>query len=934
MPVLFNADGVAEDVPQELADQTIAAGTHTIPLVSPEGDPVGVPAAERDALLQQGYRLPSTEQLQSLMDAATHGTAGQAVIAGLEGAAETATLGLSGAVESALGVDPEAQRKRAEQNPIAHGVGEVVGAVAPALVGDEAGLLNVLGKAGGVGERAAKALVGGNPEKLATKLAGWAGRGAAESALMTGEHVLNEAVLGDPEATAEHALAEIGVSAVLGGAGNAILGKAVESTGTLASKLYGTGEELIQNFRKMKPNAGEIEAAAERLGVEPLPGQLSASKTVQDLQSQIAKEPTIAGRKEQAAIDMQYDAIRKATTEAVGDASPMSKAEVGDTLKVGLKNSVEEAYKPIEEMYSFLKEQSEQVPIDQAELKRIVKALPDIEGASKRPHSPEGAFTKRLADDLQLQTTVDDLKKLRTSVGNEANPLTKPELRYYSGAVQEMLDDLEEKSILAHVNTMVNEGRLSNEVANRLIGTRTEAKEAYKGLMETLGEVAEATGRRRVYGVKHFLDHLDDLPSEKLVDKLFQKGDSKFLQFFAENFPAQAETLGRYQKGQIAEKAFKDGIVQPGIVSREVKKLSPEVQKFLFTPEQLAKLDDATTLLDAMPKDINPSGTAKSQSWHDALNPFRHGAETVAGGLVGGPAGAVLGYAAGVAGPEVSSYLKRGLLRGLVAGLPEEVARHGALGRIMDVSQRTTKNVTRAAKAVFAREVTERLVLSRDERDRAAKKSQELSDNPDKLMDRLTKMTEGMDAHAPNTSSAMSSAASRAVQFLASKVPRPTQVSPFSPPVEPSEIEKMTFRRYADAVLDPVGVMSRIHDGSLMKADLEALQAVYPKLYASMRDAVTEQMTQAITKKEMVPYKTRLGVSMFLGAPVDRSLEPASIVSTQSTFLAEAAGQGNEASKQTSGMSAPARGTSSLSKVGAQTMTPEQAAASRRAGNW
>jgi hypothetical protein len=920
--VLLDHQGLAQDFPdQQSADQALASGTHTIPLVSPDGAPMGVPAAEREESLQKGYQLPTPEQLQKLLDHANFGSMGQAALAGIEGAGETLSLGTSGAIERALGVPPESQRKRAEQNPIAHGVGEVVGAVAPALLGDEAGAVNVLGKVGGAAEAGAKALTSG--EGLATKLAGWAGRGAAESGLLTGEHVLNERLLGDPNATAEHALADIGLSTVLGGAGGAIVGKAAETGGQIAKKIFGAGSEVIENLKRLKDNAPEIEEAASRLGVEALPGQLSASRQVQHLQSQIAKEPTIVGTREQAKVDQQFAAIRGAVGDALGNASGMTKAEAGDVIKAGVRQAVEESYRPLEAMYAFIKEHSVQVPLDQEELGRVAKLIPEIEGASKRPGSPEGTFTKRLGESLPLQETVEDLRKLRISVGNEANPRTRPELRHYAGAVQQMLDDLEEKSLTNHLSTLVAEGKLPQETATSLSITRSAAKEGYRELMTTLGEVAEATGKRRIYGVKHFLDHLEDVSSEKLVDKLYAKGNTRFLEFLKEKFPEQARVLSQYQKSAIAEKAFKDGMIFPGAALREVEKLEPEIQRFLFSGEDLQKLSDAATLIDAMPKDINPSGTAKSLTWGEALNPMRHAPEALAGEIAGGPLGAAAGVALGIAGPEVSSLLKRSLLRGLVSGTPEEVARHGMLGKLLESSQRTATAVSRGAKAVFSRTAGERLRQSSEERDATAASASELAGDPQKLVDRMSTITEGLSEHAPDTTAALSVTAARAVQFLASKAPPPPfQVSPFSPQVPPSAFARGKFQRYAETVLDPVSVMSRVSDGTLTLQDLEALHTVYPRLYESMRMAVASEMADAAAKKQHVSYATRLGLSLFLGHAVDRTILPSSIASVQEKFAA--------AQPPPSAQTGMKRGTATLSKVGPQSLTPEQAAAARR----
>lgn len=926
MPVLINSAGQAEELDPSQAEFAIAAGTHSVPLVSPSGDPAAVPGHERELKLSQGYTLPTTDQLQSLLDQTKHGTTAQTLASAAEGAAETASLGTSGALESAFGVPKEEQLKRAKTNPIAHGIGEVAGVVAPALLGEVAPAVDVLGSVGKLAESWAKAAVGGTEGSLAAKLAGWAGKGAAEGATLSGEHVLNEAMLGDPNATAEHAMAEVGLSSLIGGAGGAIVGKLADTGSNLANRLLDRDGGVFSNLTKLKENAGEVTAAAARLGVEPVPGQLSASKIVQDLQSQIAKEPTIIGRQAQASVDKQFEAIRQATADALGESTPMTKAEVGESLRKGITEKLQETYRPISDAYDYLKTELKEVQLDESSLIKATRDIRNIEGVRVSPSSPEYKLAESVGEEVRNLSNVTELRQYASSIARQTTG--NPSLKYVGNAIRGILSDLEEGAVTASTKEMVKAGRMSQGELELINNARAASKQQYKTLMEKMGELGDVLGKRKIYGPQDFLSHLSDVPAENVANKLFQKNNSKFLTFLETEFPKQASTLSRYQKSSIAEKAFKDGMVSPSLALREIDKLEPEVQKFLFSPENLAKLHDARTLIEAMPKDINPSGTAKSVAWNSVLNPARTFMHTLEGGYFGGPVGAAAALAGQLAGPEISTWAKRSALRRLVSASPTEAAQHQVLGTLSELAQKTAKTVTSAARAVFSKEGFERLALSKDERSRLSDKLTQLNDNPQKLVDRVAKMTEGIAEHAPDTSSAISSTVGRAVGFLSSKLPKPTQLSPFSKPTEPSDFEKAAFKRSAEAVLDPVGVLQRVADGTVSTPDVQALQSVYPTLYSSMRQAVASQMADAVTSGTKVPYSTRLGVSLFLGEPVDNTLSPQSINTVQMSFITNAArpqpGQPALAGGRKKGSSL------ALSKVGQEYSTPEQAAAYRR----
>src|ERR1700722_1137185 len=75
-----------------------------------------------------------------------YGTPGQQLKTAAEQAASSATFGLSTKAETALGVNPEDIRARAEENPVSGFVGSVAGLLTPGA--PEAA---VLGKAGEIG---------------------------------------------------------------------------------------------------------------------------------------------------------------------------------------------------------------------------------------------------------------------------------------------------------------------------------------------------------------------------------------------------------------------------------------------------------------------------------------------------------------------------------------------------------------------------------------------------------------------------------------------------------------------------------------------------------------------------------------------------------------------------------------------------------------
>ncbi len=148
---------------------------------------------------------------QFVSDEEKYGTTGQQLKTAAEHAASSATFGLSTAAETGLGLaTPEAIRARTEENPVSATAGSIAGLLIPGA--PEAKALTTVGEAG------AKALgLGAVGSKLASKVGAGAVKGAIENALFQGGDEVSKHFAEDPDQTSQTAIADIGLSSLIGG---------------------------------------------------------------------------------------------------------------------------------------------------------------------------------------------------------------------------------------------------------------------------------------------------------------------------------------------------------------------------------------------------------------------------------------------------------------------------------------------------------------------------------------------------------------------------------------------------------------------------------------------------------------------------------------------------------------------------------------------
>ncbi len=149
------------------------------------------------------------------------------------------------------------------------------------------------------------------------------------------------------------------------------------------------------------------------------------------------------------------------------------------------------------------------------------------------------------------------------------------------------------------------------------------------------------------------------------------------------------------------------------------------------------------------------------------------------------------------------------------------------------------------------------------------------SSNPIIIQNRVQMAMGPWAAHAPMLYASTLSAAERAQEFLLSVLPRP-QIDPYSltPHLEKGDVpdsQKYDFMQYVSAIDDPIAVFRDVHDGTVTDQQIEAVQAVYPLLFAEMQMEVQRQM---IFLEKPMPYEREINVGRLLGVRTNEVLDP------------------------------------------------------------
>ncbi len=846
----------------------ISANTH-VNVLNPAGDLVSIPQESLNDAIATGYKQASPQDVDSYVKEQKYGTAGQQVKAGLEGLASGIAGPFAPAIETGLGVKPEDIRGREEVNPGIHAVTQGAGLVGGSVLGTGEGA--VLGEAG----NALRAALPAGGSGFVKQVGPEAVKAAFEAALFQGGEEAAKKFKDDPELSASHAMMDIGLAAVMGGVfggpiGAALHGASMElpkiaepafvsevdrpalEAGDFAASIKhsdnlspSTRSKIIGNLMDTseKAEAPAIKAAAKRLGAPVLEGMVSDNEWVQKGEDALINgAPTYSGIKRAKLYNDAYGTAANAVDEALGEGSVHTKAELGSLFKDSLTKQISEENAPIKDMYDRIKATGGVVPVSEKSVQSLKSELEQIPEFRVTGDSPQGRLIGSTLRNLDNVKTVDDLKFVKDSVWDSVNA-TIPGERRAAAILSDKLGNLQEAEVMSAAKKAN-----SPELFADFVRQKEEAAAAYKPFMTKVKTLSEQMGKGKVHGPKDALNFIQNLTPEEITQKLFSKKDSGFNRFFAKEFPEEHAMMQQYQKGILRENASKSGELSQKVLFNQINKLEPEIQKSIFTPSELTKLKDAETYIRSFPKNFNPSGTSGMSAFREM---FTH---PMAAAAANARDFAIEKFVKNMPSHEVDNAIK--LAQAAVKG-----------DRLMN---KATKSLLDKSASVPIG-----IIPSLASRTKLDKLVSNFAANPSEMM----KL--GDNNPVPQYAGSFSATSSRAVQYLSSIRPNTDQQNPLDTKRKPTPAEQSAYDRALDIAQNPLVVLDRMHKGILTVKDLEALKAVHPDAYRGLQQRLMTGIMDQSSKGKVIPYSTRLQLSMFLGQPLDSTMTPMAILSAQ-----------------------------------------------------
>lgn len=831
------------------------------------------------------------------------------VVAGLAGAGRGATLGLSDLALTETGlVDPETLRQLQERNALASGLGELGGAVAPLLFsgggsavvrGGLEGAALAREASGGAGllrglmrgvtaptrlvTTAAEAAEAGTLARLGTATAPTLGRrmlgraasmgagGAVEGAAVGVQQSITESVLGDAPLTAEQVMANVGLSALLGGLSGGALGTGAEA---LRTATRGSREVMARAFREatgMELRRGVAEAWEQGSRVVSEGAALATGADARVIREALSPDGADLRRMVSRG-DELYDEATRTLTPLLDDVERGTR-HAQDFWGRGMKPDQVRRLVSSERIGDQFRDAATRI----ARVRQLAESV--IEDARAGSTFEAAGVAGRARELLRSTSAAEDMIGRVGSIGDPAEVSAQlftalDEMKRGIGRVQDRIESVDRGS------TFLQQLR-GEDGYEGLRRTLEDADLWGAGAANAQRDVNQAYTRllehRRRY-VREFLGHSE----RDVVDPFreLQQADSRNVdsfvratgaarndtraQVFRDVLEAQAElmdTMGRHlDMGDVATEAR-----TAAANARRARQVFDEVEDRVARVNQFRAIETGSGVERALV--AQGAGFVMGGPLGAAIATALASPTTLARGL-----GAIERAAARVTqriDGGVSSYVRRAL----------DAARSGARRGAAAASRAGRKLAVRASTEEFHAEI-ERVI--------------EAAAHPEETQQRIAESTRDVGEVAPSVQEAMQAQATRGVAFLVARIPpnaRPS--SSLMPGIsrrrEASTSERARFMRYSQAVNDPLSALDDLEAGSIPPESVEVLRELFPRLHAEIGNAFVRELASRVREGDEVPYTFRREMGALLGAATDPTLRPEAVLMYQQAANTSAA---------------------------------------------
>jgi hypothetical protein len=841
MTLLYNhAKKSVENIPEDQVTEAVGSGQYafrkgvTIPVLDTLGARYDMPAESAPEAFASGWRYETKQDSERYHTAKIAEEKAKAfdapVTAALAGAARSASFGLSDAISSAAGFGEDLAALE-KANPTASVVGEIAGALTPSAPIRGAAKLSEMA--------AARLLTKGTTSgKIASELVRKGAGSAVEGAFYGAGELVSEAALGDPNLTAENALATLGLNVIGGGVAGTLIPLGAKG---ISKAKEGLRSALVDSLN-VPGRTGEAYAKVLSTLRVTKPEQKEILEEIFKAENAGVREKILAYSDDPMRMQKEaYDVVKGIDEVGKYEADILGKARSKARTKL--------------ERVKYL---SGKEAID--DVQPVVDAIDNalMTATGKR----QAAFKGYLAPDLELIKT-----NLLTDVSTAKNA--------------------------ADIHEFVHKARMDLDARFKPLKKdmsveATETRNLVKGIRDNLQEF--------LYSEKMFKEIATDFKQADVAFSKYLSAKENFQKLFTDKvntFGGPQRVLSEMKAGKFikgGERAVQHEAAVADLQSA-IKELSTTAASVSGIADHAATaniaMDSLQNKLDGL-KDIRKAVRAMDalesytgKSLYGAMGGMMLG--TILGGGVAGTAAGLAGAA--LANPKTAMRYLVKLERGNV--LASEAADSAAKKMFGRANAKSFEEVATRVRPITIKELVddEDRENNQNEIDALRTRLQNEMDLQNSDMQMRAELPL-MDEIAPSTYAAMVTKKAQVSEFLFNMLPAQNDAGAFPEPATMTDRQRAKFEHAATVAHFPGTIYKEMASGWINPETVTVLASLYPGLLNDIRTKVLDEIA---TDSKKIGYNQRLQLSKLLGIPTTANMQ--NMAAIQAAHVQQAAAQ-------------------------------------------
>lgn len=273
---------------------------------------------------------------------------------------------------------------------------------------------------------------------------------------------------------------------------------------------------------------------------------------------------------------------------------------------------------------------------------------------------------------------------------------------------------------------------------------------------------------------------------------------------------------------------------------------------------------------------------------------FIQNADKLSGKAAGSAIGAFLGHVTGIPyggtigailGERALSPILESVLPAIAKPIIDKLVSGEGIKAATDYGMAVAKGAKLADNAVTGlfKSGSKLIPDSRQPDENSRKKLEVALQSIQKDPERITQVGGQIGHYLPNHAVALGSMTSNVSSFLNSLRPQSQPKALLDTPKPVPRAVQAQYDRALDIAQQPLTVLESAKNGTITSHDVIALQKMYPTLYQNLKQKIMSSLVSEVSKGETIPYELKLGLSIFMGQPLDSTMQPMSIMASQPT---------------------------------------------------